>query len=129
VQARLVNGCGSITLPQKTIWAGVPDPDRLTLGSTIAPGSAVLYTGDNILVASLYGEPLSLEQIDSYIWNMDFEYDNFTPSGNAVEVYDVYDIHGTGYANISIKAHNTCGWSGFSSPTVFSIEKKRGLLT
>jgi bacillolysin len=118
IEATITNGCETATLPSKTIWAGVPDPDMLDLGSTIAPGGHALYYGDNILVVS---NGLGTQGMDEYIWDMDFNYSNFTESGNAVEVYDVYDINGNDHTSISIKAHNTCGWSDFSSGIDFTI--------
>ncbi|MGD9978879.1 MAG: M4 family metallopeptidase, partial [Bacteroidales bacterium] len=119
VQARLVTGCGSLTLPQRTVWAGIPDYTQLDIYANNSGGSHIIlacdYTSADALYAGSSGHAIG---IDAYEWDM--------PYANNWDIYEEYGGGGIDmrYVEIEywespppstevigIRAHNTCGWS------------------
>jgi hypothetical protein len=115
VSVRLVTNCGSITLPQKNVWAGIPNNSQIDM--TVMFGQSpynILCTNTEQIIAA--GHTNAQQQgIDSYYWDF----------GSWASYHTGYDLGGitnsrptfylSGYPPtsqvIKVAAHNQCGHS------------------
>lgn len=123
VQARLVNACGSITLPRKEIWAGTPTPEIIDI-INIGPN----YPGGNQICANRPNDGIinwnPLGGILEYDWQagnwqvVQHPMDPFPdiPKQNVQLTAPYY-----GYDNpvsVTIRARNQCGWGNYLAPAI-----------
>ena len=115
VSVRLVTNCGSITLPQKNVWAGIPNNSQIDMMVMFgqSPYNILCTNTEQIIVA---GHTNAQQQgIDSYYWDF----------GSWASYHTGYDLGGitnsrptfylSGYPPtsqvIKVAAHNQCGHS------------------
>ena len=114
VQARLVNDCGSITLPRQRIWAGTPAPTILlctvnnNYPGSVGPAVDFGFAGEDYWLYA-YGTGLSGNDAD-YLWR-------FYPSdplqlpvqGTGRQIEFSKDTPGN--YTVSLQYNGVCGWS------------------
>ncbi|MDP3916075.1 MAG: S8 family serine peptidase, partial [Bacteroidota bacterium] len=102
VRARLVSACGSVTLPQKTVWVGTPIVTSVTGASPLGVYQPATY----------YAELSSFSSMpDSYYWATS------PSSGVTITSYGHYAsimFTRSGWYQVVAKAHNACGWSSYA---------------
>ncbi len=123
VKARLVNACGSITLPRKEIWAGTPTPEIINI-INIGPN----YPGGNQICANRPNDGIinwnPLGGILEYDWQagnwqvVQHPMDPFPdiPKQNVQLTAPYY-----GYDNpvsVTVRARNQCGWGNYLAPAI-----------
>ena len=126
VQATITTNCGDVILPQKTVYAGTPDPqdiDFVNVGPYY-PGSMVLcedIPNDGIVRWDAAGSILE------YAWSV---YDDGSNSWQVnqhpmdpfaeipMENVQIIKPYGSvnGWVNVKVKARNACGWGNYSAP-------------
>jgi hypothetical protein len=122
IEATITNPCGSITLPRKTVWLGVPDYSKLSIELQNGHLTSCNYTSGT---AKYLNAPWP--GIDAYEWYMP-NASNWTIEEEAlsgitnkyVEIY-YWENPAPSYEDIYIRAHNRSGWSEWqhtSWPTV-----------
>ena len=107
VQARLVTECGSNTLPAKNVWAGIPYYNLLDIDLEGGALIACDYTNAEADYNGTAG-------IDLYDWNLpsasDWDISVHGISHKYVEI-EYWEDPAPSYEKITVRAHNTCGWS------------------
>jgi hypothetical protein len=107
VQPTLTTGCGSITLPRKTIWAGNILPLGLQLVDRYTGYPYHLFcSGQANLVKAVHADGEAF--IDEWDWDVTGGYISWSNSDNS-EV-TIYPTNSSTFA-IELRAHNDCGWS------------------
>jgi hypothetical protein len=107
VGAIINRSCGSINLPHENIWLGVP---AYTLLDIDLEGGALIACDYTNAEADYDGTA----GIDLYDWNLpsasDWDISEHGISHKYVEI-EYWEDPAPSYEKITVRAHNTCGWS------------------
>ncbi|WP_318350275.1 matrixin family metalloprotease [Aquipluma nitroreducens] len=100
IQAILTSNCGNVTLPAKTVWAGLPVITYISGPSSVNVNQPASFTAQ----LSLNSYP------DSYFWT--------TSPSSGVTIYPDGRYASMSFANsgtyqVVARAHNSCGWSDY----------------
>jgi hypothetical protein len=129
VSVRLVTACGSVTLPQKTVWAGVPAPeyiDFVNIGPNY-PASMVLCNNmpnDGKVKWNGAGDVLeyswSVKDDGGNIWQVvQHPMDRYPDIPMADVQFSKPYGSVNGWVNVKVKARNQCiGWGEYKLPAL-----------
>ncbi len=106
IQATLISSCGNVTLPTKTIWAGPPIVNSVTGASPLGVYQPATYYAE---ISNSSSMP------DSYSWA--------TSPSNGVTITSYGQSASimfaqSGWYQVMVKVHNTCGWSSYAMKMV-----------
>lgn len=108
VSARLVNDCDSITLPQKSVWAGPLSSAKFDFFNVDAYGRNILFEGmTNQLIANDYAYQSGLIE-----WEWDYGGWNHWEVSTTKHISFV-DVPSFSYRDIRVRAENLCGASAW----------------
>ncbi len=106
IQARLVNECGSITLPRHDVWAGLPT------GPTISPSSPIYKPVNNTFIVSITESPGASSSTG--FWET---YGCVTLNGgNSGSSASFYSSSTDGTGTIYVSTSNACGGNYYKTP-------------
>lgn len=117
VEATINTACGSITLPRKEVWVGVPD---WTLLDVDLEGGVLVACGDYIDGTARYNGSAGIDAYEWRIigtdkWEIRQVWGSFFPFKNVEIKY--WEDPAPSQEDIYIRAHNSCGWSDWQLTT------------
>ncbi|MDP3915822.1 MAG: S8 family serine peptidase [Bacteroidota bacterium] len=121
VRARLVTDCGSITLPEKFVWAGAPYPSGLNITNSNYRQDILVRGENNVLWVEPSSDLTNAEILD-YDWEFSSGWNHWETEANEMVSIVWVPYFTDQYETISVRAENACGEGEWHYETFDCVE-------